>query len=116
MTQMTLEVSDELAARIRPLGAWLGVLLELGLTGFKTLAAATAAEVIEFLSANPSDRQVLAYQASERAQERLRRLLTLNEAGMLGEGEQRELDELQKIEHLVVLLKARAEERLQGIS
>lgn len=116
MTQMTLEVSDELAARIRPLKAWLGILLELVLTGFKTMAAATAAEVIEFLSRNPSDREVLAFHASEPAQERLRRLLTLNEAGMLGEGEQHELDELQKIEHVVVMLKAQAGERLKAIS
>ncbi len=42
MTRMTLEMPDELAERIRPLGAWLPALLELSLVGFRTLAAATA--------------------------------------------------------------------------
>lgn len=114
MTRLNLEVSDELAARIRPLGAWLSVVLELSLAGFKTLAAATAAELIEFLSREPSPQEVLAYHASERAQERLRRLLALNQAGLLGESEHHELDELERLEHIVVMLKAQAAERLQA--
>ncbi len=114
MTRLNLQESDELAARIRPLGAWLSVVLGLSLTGFKTLAAATAAELIEFRSREPSPQEVLAYHASERAQERLRRLLALNQAGLLGESEQRELDELERLEHIVVMLKAQAAERLQA--
>lgn len=89
---------------------------ELSLVGFKTRAAATATEVIEFLYQKPSPREILEYHASERSQEHLRRLLTLNEGGLLRESEQRELDELQKIEHIVVMLKARAAERLQATS
>ena len=116
MTRLALEVSDELAERIRPLGAWLSAVLELSLVGFRTLAAATAAEVIEFLAHNPSPHDVLSYRASEQGQNRLRRLLTLNTAGLLGESEQRELDELQQIEHIVVMLKAQAAERLQAVS
>ena len=69
MTRLNLEVSDELAARIRPLGAWLSVVLELSLAGFRTLAAATAAELIDFLSHEPSPQEVLAYHASERARD-----------------------------------------------
>lgn len=114
MTRMTLEMPDELAERIRPLGEGLPALLELSLVGFRTLAAATAAEVIEFLATEPSPAELLEHHASERAQKRLRRLLVLNEAGRLGEGEPRELDELQKVEHIVVMLKAQAAERLQA--
>ncbi len=114
MTRMTLEVSDELAERIRPLGAWLAAVLELSLVGFKTVAAATAAEVVEFLTSEPSPREVLNYRASQRSRERLQRLLTLNSAGLLGESEQLELDELGEIEHVVVMLKAQAERRLQA--
>jgi len=108
MTQMTLELPDELAQRVRPMGAWLPTVLELSLLGFTTLAAVTAAEVIEFLSRNPSPSEVLGYQASERSQDRLRRLLALNGAGLLGEREQRELSELEQVEHVVVMLKAQA--------
>jgi hypothetical protein len=106
MVQMTLTVSDQLAERLEPLGAWLPTVLELTLVGCKTMAAATATEVIEFLSHNPAGAEVLAYHASERSQARLQRLLTLNAAGQLGEEEQQELDELQQIEHIIVMLKA----------
>ena len=116
MTRMSLEVSDDLAERIRPLRLWLSAVLELSLVGFRSLAAATAEEVIEFLSRGPSPEDILGYQASERSQARLRRLLALNEAGLLGENEQRELDELQQLEHIVVMLKAQAAERHQAAS
>jgi len=36
----------------------------------------------------------------------VQRLLALNAAGQLGEAEQRELDELAHIEHIIVMLKA----------
>ena len=107
MVQMTVEIPDELAARIRPLRAWLSTALELTLVGFRTRAAATAGEVIRFLSTEPSPQDILDYHVSAAVQTRLRRLLALNEAGVLGEAEQQELDELQQIEHIMVLLKAR---------
>jgi hypothetical protein len=50
MVQMTMHVSEELAERLRPLGSWLPTVLELSLVGFQTVAAATATEVILFLS------------------------------------------------------------------
>ena len=106
MVQLTMHVSEELAERLRPLGAWLPTVLELSLLGLKTVAAATATEVIEFLSQDPTPQDVLHYHVSEAAQDRLRRLLTLNAAGMLGETEQQELDELQRIEHILIMLKA----------
>jgi hypothetical protein len=103
---MTLTVSEQLAERLEPLGSWLPTVLELTLVGYKTVAAATATEVIEFLSQTPTREAVLAYHASERSQARLQRLLALNAAGQLGGEEQRELDELQQIEHIIVMLKA----------
>jgi hypothetical protein len=50
---------------------------------------------------------------SEQAQARLQRLLALNAGGMLGEEEQLELDELQRIEHVLVMLKAQVAQQLQ---
>ena len=106
MVQMTMQVSEELAERLRPLGAWLPTVLELSLVGFQTVAAATATEVIQFLSQDPTPQEVLDYHVSDRAQARLQRLLALNTAGMLGEAEQLELDELQRIEHILIMCKA----------
>ena len=113
MVHMTLEVSDELAERIRPIESWLPTVLELSLVGFHTVATATATatEVIQFLASDPAPHEVLAYHASERSQARLQRLLALNEAGLLGEDEQRELDEMQRIEHIIIMLKAQSAKR-----
>lgn len=113
MVQMTMQVSEELAERLRPIGSWLPTVLELSLVGFKTVAAATATEVIQFLSQEPTPQDVLAYHVSERAQVRLQRLLALNAAGMLGEAEQLELDEMQRIEHIIIMLKAQIAGRVQ---
>lgn len=112
MVEMTLQVPEDLAERIRPLGHWLPAILELSFVGCRTVAAATASEVIEFLARDPSPEAVLNYHASERSQERLRRLLALNAAGMLGAEELSELDELGNIEHIVVQLKARVAAQL----
>jgi hypothetical protein len=107
-----MQVSDELAKRIQPIGPWLPTVIELSLIGFETLATATATEVIQFLSEDRFPQDVLDYHVSEQAQKRLQRLLALtNEAGMLPETEQRELDELQQIEHIVIMLKAQVERR-----
>ncbi len=106
MVQMTMQVSDELAKQIKPIGRWLPTVIELSLIGFKTLAAATAAEMIQFLSKTPSVQELLEYQVSEQSQQRLQRLLALNEAGILSGAEQLELDELQRIEHIIIMLKA----------
>ena len=59
MVQMTMQVPDELAKRLQPMSAWLPTLIELSLIGFKTLATATATEVMEFLSKNPLPQEVL---------------------------------------------------------
>jgi hypothetical protein len=107
MVQLTMQVPEELARRIQPMTTWLPTVIELSLIGFKTLATATAAELIEYLSKNPSPQEVLDYHVSDSAQDRLRRLLALNEAGLLAGAEQLELDELQRLEHVMIVLKAR---------
>lgn len=106
MVQLTMQVSNELANRLQPITRWLPTIIELSLAGYTTPAAAVAAEVTQFLAANPTPQSVLAYHISDLAQERLRRLLILNESGMLSEEEQKELDELQHLEHIIILLKA----------
>ncbi len=105
MVQMTMQMPDDLAKRIEPIRSWIPAILELSFIGFKTRAAETASEIIEFLSSNPVAQDVLEYHVSERGQARLERLLALNQAGLLSVEERDELDELEKIERSVVLLK-----------
>jgi hypothetical protein len=113
MVQMTVQLSDELAERCKAVGPWLSAVIELSLSGFRTSAAATASEVVEFLCGNPSSDEIAAFHVSEAAQLRLRRLLALNEAGFLSESEKAELDELQRLEHMVVMIKIRAAKNFQ---
>lgn len=107
MVQMTMQVPEELAEQLESISGWLPTIIELGLIGFKTTATVAASEVIEFLSKNPTSQEVLDYHVSDETQARLRRLLALNEAGLLSETEQRELDELQRLEHVIIMLKTR---------
>lgn len=116
MVEMTMTVPDRLADRLRPMRIWLPTVLELSLQGFKTPATQTASEIIDFLSAGPTPQQVASFMVSPRAQERLRRLLALNEAGLLSEEEQMELDELEKIEHIMVLLKAEVRKNMPEVT
>jgi hypothetical protein len=113
MFQMTMQVQDNLAKRIQPIGFWLPTIIELSLIGFKTLATATATEIIQFLSTNTEPQDLLEYHVSYESQQQLQRLLALNEAGMLSQTEQLELDELQQIEHIIIMLKAQVAEKLQ---
>jgi len=112
MVEIKMQITDSLAQRLRPMYDWLSTVLELSLVGFKTPAVQTASEIIDFLATGPSPSEVMAYHVSDRAQERLRRLLAINEAGLASEAEQAELDEIEQIEHIVVLLKAQSQEKL----
>lgn len=107
MIEMTFQVSDELAERLQPLGPWFPTVIELGLLGFRTRATAVVREIADFLSTSPTPQEVLDYHVSEEIQLRLRRLLALNSEGLLAEDEQRELDELSQLEHMLIMLKAR---------
>ncbi len=107
-----MQVPDNLAQRLQPMYDWLPTVLELSLIGFKTPAVQTASEIIEFLAKGPTTNEVMAYHVSDRAQERLGRLLSINEAGLASEEERVELDEIEKIEHVMILLKAQAQEKL----
>ena len=112
MFETTMQVPGRLAQRLRPISPWLPTVLELGLVGFETKAVQTASEIIAFLSNGPSPDEVATYAVSEKAQQRLRRLLALNEAGLLSLEEQTELNEIEQIEHIMVMLKAQARKQL----
>jgi hypothetical protein len=106
VVEFTIQLPDALANRLAAIHQWVPTILELSLVGFKTLAVITATEIIEFLSSNPSPKAVFQYHVSQRAQERSRHLLALNAAGQVSLDEERELDEIEKIEHIMMMLKA----------
>lgn len=114
MVQMTMQVPENLAPKLRRMDKWLPIVLELSLVGFKTPVTQTVAELIEFLAKGPTPKQVGGYKVSDRAQKRIQRLLALNESSLLSQDEQAELDESEKFNHLVTLLKARAHGQSAG--
>lgn len=114
MVEMTMRVLDNLAPKLRRMDKWLPTVLEISLLGFKTPAAQTASELIGFLAKGPTPKQVASYKVSEHSQQRLRRLLALNQSSLLSEEEQAELDELESLEHIVTMLKVQAREHLAG--
>ncbi len=105
MVQVMMQLPDQLAEQIMPVRRWLPVVLELGLARLKTPAAQTSAEIVDFLLGNPTTDEVMGYHASDRSQGRLQRLFALNSAGLLSEDEQAELTELERLEHIIVMLK-----------
>ena len=114
MVEMTMQVPNNLAPKLRRMNKWLPTVLELSLAGFKTPAAQTVSELVGFLSNGPTPKQVASYKVSERSQKRLRRLLALNQSSLLSEEEQAELEETERLEHFVTMLKIQAREQSSG--
>ncbi|MBI3958741.1 MAG: hypothetical protein HY328_08025 [Chloroflexi bacterium] len=111
-----MQLPEQLAEQIMPVRRWLPVVLELGLARLKTPAAQTSAEIVDFLLGNPTPDEVMGYHASDRSQERLQRLFALNSAGLLSEAEQSELTELERLEHIIVMLKAQVASQTRQVS
>jgi hypothetical protein len=121
MAQLTIQIPDELASRLEPLRDRLPeLLLQLIETSSKTpstvperTASATEppsvyAEVLDFLIKRPTPQEIAAFKVSLQAQERLRTLLEKNQEATLTAEETAELDVYEQLEHLMLLLKARA--------
>lgn len=116
-TTITLEVPDELASRLTPVKNQLPLLLAFALDLFgipedgPVLSDTTSpliTEIIEFLAQGRTYSEVLAFKVSSQAQERLEELLDKNREDVLTPQEKGELDTYQQINHLLILLKARA--------
>lgn len=108
MTEITITLPDKLAAQIGGAKVWLPTIMEIAMAGFRTKAAESASALVKFLEKNPLPQDVLLYHASKKSHDRLHRLMALHEANLLSGEERTELRELEKLEHIVVMLKAQA--------
>ena len=118
MTTITLEVPDELAARINALRdrlpALLCSVLELP-PAAKTSPALRAAathpvyrEMMDFLATSPTPQQLIDFKISAAAQERLKELLDKNREEELTQDERTALETYLQFSHFMTRLKARA--------
>ncbi len=118
MTTITLDVPAELATRLAPRRRQLPELLSLALDLYPTALsdarmtsdAASPAydEMIQFLARGATSQQILAFKLSSGAQARLEQLLDKNRAAGLATEEASELEAYAQINHVFILLKARA--------
>lgn len=70
-------------------------------------------EVYKFLVSSPTPQQIIAFHASDTTQERVRELLAANPENRLSTEEQLELDEFERVNHFVSMLKLYARQQLQ---
>jgi hypothetical protein len=105
MATITLEIPDSLAEQVAQMRDRLPELLALSLKQ-PALPAATYRHILDFLVSNPSSTQIAAFAPPMEVQERLRTLLERSALGHLSPAEEAELDAYERIEHLMVLIKA----------
>ena len=65
-------------------------------------------EIIEFIAAGTSPQSIINFKLSETAQERLEDLVYLHQAREMTREEKKELDDFLAVEHIIILIKARA--------
>jgi len=119
MALFSVEIPDELAKRLESLGDRLpGVLMQVLESNYPSTSPQKQSElgnvyevyteVLDFLLKSPTPEQILSFKVSTQAQQRLQNLLEKNRSGMLTIEEHQELDVYEQLEHLMILLKARA--------
>jgi hypothetical protein len=103
MATITLEIPDDLLEQLSPLQEQLPELLR------QCLQPAFPSQVyrytLDFLTSQPTPEQIAAFRPTPEMQTRLQTLLARSYSGELTPTEQRELDEYEQIEHLIVMLK-----------
>ncbi len=108
---MTVDVSSELATRLRPFGNKLPQLLELGLYEYnmpKTAGFYGVNEVLEFLAKLPSPEEILALRPTKALQQHINELLEKQHQQSLTPTEELQWQQYEYLEHLVRIAKANA--------
>ncbi|PSN20819.1 hypothetical protein C7271_00380 [filamentous cyanobacterium CCP5] len=121
MAELTIQIPDELAEQLEPLRdrlpELLSQLVRTDSPAATSVAISTATlsefpraylEVLDFLVTRPTSQDIIAFKVSPAAQNRLSSLLDKNREGSLSESEVAELDAYEQLEHLMLLMKARA--------
>lgn len=72
----------------------------------------SVAEVVDFLASQPTLEQIIAFKPSDRSEDRLSELLSLNRQGTLAENDRAELDQYLWVNHLMNMLKIRVRQKM----
>jgi hypothetical protein len=104
MATVTIEVPDELSELIIQAGDRLPALLAQSLKE-PTLPAHMYRYVLNFLAGRPTFEQVASFGPTPEMIERLKTLVEGESSGKLAPAEKAELDEYERLEHLMILIK-----------
>jgi hypothetical protein len=113
MATVTIEVPDELSELLAQAGDRLPELLAQSLKE-PTLPAHVYRYVLDFLASRPTPEQVVAFGPTREMVERLRTLRGRESSGEITSAERAELDEYERLEHLMVMIKSGALQHLSG--
>jgi hypothetical protein len=105
MASLTIEIPDDLMERLAPIRDQLPELLRRCLQP-SVISAQVYRYILDFLTSQPTPEQVATFRPTPEMQARLKYLLTRSQDGTMEPEEMQELDEYERIEHLIILLKA----------
>jgi hypothetical protein len=115
MATVTIEVPDELSELIKQAGERLPELLERSLRE-PDLPAHAYRYVLDFIARRPSPEEIAAFGPTSEMSERLRTLMERESSGNITPAEKAELDEYERLEHLMIMIKAGSLNYLSGAS
>jgi hypothetical protein len=104
MATVTIEMPDELSELIAQAGDRLPELLAQSLRE-PTLPARVYRYVLDFLANRPTPEQIASFGPTSEMKERLKMLVERESSGELTPAEKTELDEYERLEHLIILIK-----------
>lgn len=113
MATVTIEVPDELSELVKQAGARLPEPLARSLKE-PTLPAHVYRHVLDFLASRPTPEQVASFGPTPEMAGRLRTLIERELSGEITPPEKAELDEYERLEHLMVMLKSGGLRHLTG--
>jgi hypothetical protein len=106
MQTITIDVPDALTERLATHKERIAEILALGLDELSPVPNEVYRYVLAFLASNPSDETLINFRPTPQMQDRMNRLLAREKTHGLKALEQAKLDEYERIEHFIVLLKA----------
>jgi hypothetical protein len=113
MATVTIEVPDEISELVAQAGDRLPELLARSLKE-PTLPAHVYRYVLDFLASRPTPTQVAAFGPTPEMTDRLRMLLERESKDEITSAEKAELDEYERLEHLMVMIKSGNLQHLTG--
>jgi hypothetical protein len=110
--QLTIEIPDDLAERLKPKQDHLAEIIERGLRQSWPESSPLAQEVVDFLARGPQPSEIVAFRPSEPSVRRAGELLEKNRSGTLTPEDQAELDATAALNQLFSLIKVHARRHL----